>query len=394
MTPSEIKDELIGEFIDYYDDTEEQAPNIWNYDYSQIAIIIQSTKVSYLNEFAGFIYNVGDYPGYTGKVATDATFTNGKWYKCVKPNGVWYCYNNCHLEVNYICYSSSYWQGNDQRVKDSAQFLIYKNKNGYWAMATQARGNWIFIKGDAEKKARITAEKKRIEEEKKMEEERRKIEEEKRIAEEARIAEEKRIAEEARQKKIEEALRRVKEIEERKKRKAFNDSIASGFIQGHEVVDLGLSVGWATYCVGASKPKKNGVPKKPGLLLTEQEIKQFSWGGEWRLPTEKDYEELIANCTFTVKKGLLFPKFLIVTSKINGKSIIIPFVLDERPAYSSFWCTNGIISWHDKDTYLQEHSGMIYGYNYDIPLYKETAHYYSMPNPAYFLRYVISKKSY
>ena len=65
MTPSEIKDELIGEFIDYYDDTEEQAPNIWNYDYSQIAIIIQSTKVSYLNEFAGFIYNVGDYPGYT-----------------------------------------------------------------------------------------------------------------------------------------------------------------------------------------------------------------------------------------------------------------------------------------------------------------------------------------
>lgn len=63
-------------------------------------------------------------------------------------------------------------------------------------------------------------------------------------------------------------------------------------INGHEYVDLGLSVKWATCNVGANKPEDYG---------NYYEFRQYdraNWGGSWRLPTKAELEELKNKCTW------------------------------------------------------------------------------------------------
>jgi hypothetical protein len=116
---------------------------------------------------------------------------------------------------------------------------------------------------------------------------------------------------------------------------------------GHEWVDLGLSVKWATCNVGATKPEEFGdyfawgetSPKtsytKENYTYTETsnvlplsaDAANANWGGDWRLPTQAELEELLDKCTWTWcwnyngNKGLYG---YIVTSKINGKAIFLP----------------------------------------------------------------------
>lgn len=120
-------------------------------------------------------------------------------------------------------------------------------------------------------------------------------------------------------------------------------------------VDLGLSVRWAPYNIGASKPEESGnyyafgesKPKSDYSLAThaiytEDNIEashnfqplhwlQFlpktdaateCWGKEWRLPTRKEFDELRAKCTWkwTSLNGILGYQ---VTGK-NGNSIFLP----------------------------------------------------------------------
>ena len=97
---------------------------------------------------------------------------------------------------------------------------------------------------------------------------------------------------------------------------------------GHEYVDLGLSVKWATCNIGAEKPEDYGdyfawgetMPKNYfswdnykfttdggntftkytgsdiGELGREDDAASASWGGSWRMPTLEEYNELMANC--------------------------------------------------------------------------------------------------
>ena len=122
-------------------------------------------------------------------------------------------------------------------------------------------------------------------------------------------------------------------------------SSANGHYNGHEYVDLGLSVKWATCNVGASKPEDYGDYYAWGETKTKSEYwddnsvtngKSFSdikgdsrydaaranWGGSWRLPTKKEYEELVNKCnwTWTVQNGKMGYK---VTGP-NGNSIFLP----------------------------------------------------------------------
>lgn len=128
--------------------------------------------------------------------------------------------------------------------------------------------------------------------------------------------------------------------------------------EGVEAVDLGLSVKWANMNVGAKKDSGFGTyfawgetqPKKyyswgtynwsrgdsPFLikytgkdgklqLLPADDAARANWGGNWRMPTAEEYEELINpdNCKWewTNKDGINGYK---VTGKKTGKSIFLP----------------------------------------------------------------------
>ncbi len=90
---------------------------------------------------------------------------------------------------------------------------------------------------------------------------------------------------------------------------------STGFINGHEYVDLGLSVKWATHNIGAEYPSDYGDYIAWGEMQPKSEYvvrnsvtycKRFkniegnpaydaaraNWGGTWRLPTKDEIEEL------------------------------------------------------------------------------------------------------
>ena len=127
-----------------------------------------------------------------------------------------------------------------------------------------------------------------------------------------------------------------------------DNSVMLAFVQeinGHEYVDLGLSVKWATCNVGASKPEDYGNYYAWGETKTKSDYsssnsvtlgKSFSdiggksqydaaranWGGTWRLPTKAELQELKKKCTWkwTTQNGVKGYK---VTGP-NDNSIFLP----------------------------------------------------------------------
>lgn len=130
---------------------------------------------------------------------------------------------------------------------------------------------------------------------------------------------------------------------------------------GLEFVDLGLPSGlkWANINVGSQTPMDNGNPYSWGETITKtnfsnnvdnrsfgediggslHDAAQVNWQGPWRMPSKTEVEELIANCTW--QKITLYGKDgHLLTSRINGRTIFIPF--------TGFWW-NG--SYHYDDTW-------------------------------------------
>lgn len=97
----------------------------------------------------------------------------------------------------------------------------------------------------------------------------------------------------------------------------------SGSINGHDYVDLGLSVKWATCNVGADNPEEYGNYYAWGETTTKEtytegnyktlgkdvygdiagdsryDTARANWGASWRLPTRAECQELKDNCTWT-----------------------------------------------------------------------------------------------
>lgn len=116
-----------------------------------------------------------------------------------------------------------------------------------------------------------------------------------------------------------------------------------GKISGHEWVDLGLSVQWASCNLGATSPSETGSYFAWGETATKEDFSKStysvsasktklsladdaaakSWGGSWRMPTAKEMTELREKCkwTWTTQNGKHGYK---VTSKTNGNSIFLP----------------------------------------------------------------------
>lgn len=178
---------------------------------------------------------------------------------------------------------------------------------------------------------------------------------------------------------------------------------------GHEYVDLGLSVKWATCNVGASKPEEYGdyfawgetTPKstydwstykwcrgsRKNLTKYDNEISygtvdnkttlelsddaaRANWGGSWRMPTRAEQDELREKCTWTwtTQNGVKGYK---VTSKINGNSIFLPAAgyrddssLDNAGSFGRYWSSSldtdsPYLAWR-----VSFYSDSVYGSNY------------------------------
>ena len=154
---------------------------------------------------------------------------------------------------------------------------------------------------------------------------------------------------------------------------------------GHEYVDLGLSVKWATMNVGASTPEDYGdyfawgetttkstynwstyklcnsdydnltkynnsysygrIDNKNTLELID-DAARANWGGKWRMPTYAEMTELRNKCTWiwTTQNGVEGYK---VISKSNGNSIFLPAAgyrsnssLDYVGSYGYYWSSS------------------------------------------------------
>lgn len=70
----------------------------------------------------------------------------------------------------------------------------------------------------------------------------------------------------------------------------------TGYENGHEWVDMGTSVMWATTNVGAASATNYGdfYSWKGGK---SDAVKK--WGGKWRMPTAEEYRELVSKCKLT-----------------------------------------------------------------------------------------------
>ena len=142
----------------------------------------------------------------------------------------------------------------------------------------------------------------------------------------------------------------------------------NGFENGHEWVDLGLSVKWATCNIGANSPEEYGdyfawgeVSPKKSFTIGNSKYSGFwkdkkynkkdnkrqldstddaamtNWRGRWRMPTLTEIQELIANTTIEIiaNNGRLVFK---ISSKKNGNSILFPaagYMLGDSTKYEN-----------------------------------------------------------
>lgn len=126
-----------------------------------------------------------------------------------------------------------------------------------------------------------------------------------------------------------------------------NNKATTGTINGHEWVDLGLSVKWATCNVGAYSPSDFG----RYFSWSSSDIARSNWGGTWRTPTEAEFKELQTKCDWTwTTQGCKYG--MKVTSKGNGKSIFLPAagMLENKdtPGVSSYyWSSSQCVGYSD-----------------------------------------------
>ena len=195
-------------------------------------------------------------------------------------------------------------------------------------------------------------------------------EEEERIAREAeaqRLAEEQRAREEEEERIAREAEAQRLADEQRAREEA--ERLAREQQQGistQKKVDLGLSVCWAGWNVGATSPEGYGnyyawgeistksnysessyqyhngsyVNIGSNISGTQYDVARAQWGGSWRMPTKAEFEELIDRCTWTWTSYNGVNGYKITGP--NGRSIFLPAAgtateLSNRGVSGDYW---------------------------------------------------------
>ena len=104
---------------------------------------------------------------------------------------------------------------------------------------------------------------------------------------------------------------------------------------GHNYVDLGLSVYWATCNIGANSSTDQGNKYAFGETIAKSDytssnyiggnadVAKQSWGGDWRLPTKDELKDLVDKCSWkiTTKNGAQ----VTTATGPNGNSIDLPY---------------------------------------------------------------------
>lgn len=132
-----------------------------------------------------------------------------------------------------------------------------------------------------------------------------------------------------------------------------------------KLIDLGLSVKWASYNVGASSPEDYGglygwadptgektsanyddypSPNPPeNISGTQYDIARTKWGGNWRLPKQEEFVELIERCDWKWLKYKGIAGYLVTGP--NGNRIFLPTAgwrggdgnVCNRGSYGYYW---------------------------------------------------------
>ena len=148
----------------------------------------------------------------------------------------------------------------------------------------------------------------------------------------------------------------------------YDNGVRNGHHNGHEWVDLGLSVKWATCNVGASSPEdygdyfawgetetketyesynslirgfsisdleSQGYIDSEGNLTPLHDAATANWGGNWRMPTKEEIEELEEECSWkwTTLNGIKGYKI----TGLNDNCIFLPAQGDPSYYYGNFW---------------------------------------------------------
>lgn len=187
---------------------------------------------------------------------------------------------------------------------------------------------------------------------------------------------------------------------------------------GPEAVDLGLSVKWASYNLGASRPEEHGdyyawgemetksnynwetykwcggssnslvkycTDSKYGqvdnktVLDLEDDIAHSKLGGEWRIPTKKEWEELQSNCSWewTSNFNDTGVSGVILRSRIPGhteKSVFLPVtgIMDDMSIVSQglgmYWLSTLNVG---EDYYAQMIFGSLVEFGTDVNFVNE-----------------------
>ncbi len=167
---------------------------------------------------------------------------------------------------------------------------------------------------------------------------------------------------------------------------ATNSESGDGY---HQMVDLGLSVNWATCNVGASTPSEAGIFYAWGetyikseftessyqyhngyeyinigtnIAGTSYDVARSQWGGSWRMPTQAEMQELVNRCNWywTTVNGVDGYR---VTGP-NGNSIFLPaggwYNDDELTGYNvngNYWTASTTSGSSYSAYYLDFYSG-------------------------------------
>jgi hypothetical protein len=176
-----------------------------------------------------------------------------------------------------------------------------------------------------------------------------------------------------------------------------------------ELVDLGLSVKWASFNLGATKPEESGyyyawgetnpkdsytwetynwcnggvvIPWKSADLIKYCDVAQYGYNGytddrvvldseddaasvhlgdKWRIPTREEWVELMTDCTWTSETVNSVSGYRI-SSKTNGNSIFLPAIkfIRQRALYqnssfacASYWSSSLSAGWNGSITSLR-----------------------------------------
>ena len=184
----------------------------------------------------------------------------------------------------------------------------------------------------------------------------------------------------------------------------INPDGSDGKHEGHEYVDLGLSVIWATCIVGATSPEDYGhyfawgetSPKaeytwENSVTHGEQmsdisgnaqyDAATANWGGSWRMPTKEQMEELVEHCEWerTQVNGVNGAKVI----GPNGSCIFLPAA---GYRYGSSLDGGGYLcnSWSstpndDYDLYYDLYAHCLYFSNGDEHVFWGYVRYYGLP---------------